>query len=50
MSRLHDLIKKAARLKKDIETLGETCRSKDEEENDHQEDGEAEDNGSTGNR
>lgn len=50
MSKLHNWMKKAARLKKDIETLGETCRSKNEEENDHQEDGEAEDNGSTGNR
>ncbi len=36
MAKLHDWMKKAARLKKDIEALGEACRGRGEEENDQE--------------
>ncbi|MFP4482962.1 MAG: Lon protease family protein [Thermovirgaceae bacterium] len=49
MSKLHGWMKKAARLRKDVEALGEACRSKGEEENGQEDNGQEEDNGSTGN-
>ncbi len=50
MAKLHDWMKKAARLKKDIEALGEACRGRGEEENDQEVNSEEEGNGSTGDR